>query len=179
MRIYTLGYEGLSLRDYTEVLVTAGVGVVLDVREHPWSQRPDFIRWRMAPALAEAGIDYIHVKSAGNPSHIRKTSQSVDECLMRYREHLESNGECLGELYSHLRLAFERGRPACLTCYERLPENCHRSALIDGLLRLDPLIESVHLPPAERRRNNRLSVSTSSLRKSAFLKPQLLLFGSE
>lgn len=179
MRIYTLGYEGLSLRDYTELLVTAGVGVVLDVREHPWSQRPDFIRWRMAPALAEAGIDYVHVKSAGNPSHIRKTSQSVEECLTRYREHLESNGECLGELYSYLRLAFERGRPACLTCYERLPENCHRSALTDSLRHLDALIESVHLPPAERRRDNRLAVSTSSLRKSAFLKPQLLHFGSE
>lgn len=179
MRIYTLGYEGLSLRDYTEVLVTAGVGVVLDVREHPWSQRPDFIGRRMAPTLREAGIDYVHVKSAGNPSHIRKTSQTVEECLARYRDHLENNGDCLGELYSHLRLAFERGHPACLTCYEHLPENCHRSALVDGLIRLDTSIESVHLPSAERRRTNPFSVSTSSLRKSAFLKPQLLLFSSE
>lgn len=178
MLIYTLGYEGINLQDYTEVLATAGVGVVLDVREHPWSQRPDFIRWRMAPVLTEAGIDYVHVRAAGNPSHIRKSSQSVEECLARYRAHLESNGQCLSELYSHARLAFERGRPACLTCYERLPESCHRSVLLEGLLRLDASIKPVHLPPVERRRSNPLSTSIGSLRKSAFLSPQLLLYGS-
>lgn len=178
MNIYTLGYEGLKLHDYIEILVSAGVGIVLDVRENPWSQRPDFIRWNMEPALASAGIGYVHVKSAGNPSHIRKSSSSVEECLVRYREHLAANDACLGELYSYVRLATERGRPACLTCYERLPKNCHRLALVEGLIRLDPSTEPTHLPPAERRRSNPHILSIGSLRKSSFLNSRLL-FGSE
>jgi uncharacterized protein (DUF488 family) len=173
MRIYTLGYEGLNLHDYIEVLRAANVGVVLDVRENPWSQRPDFIRGNMQPSLVSAGIDYIHVRSAGNPAHIRKTSQSVEECLRRYREHLETNDSCVGELYSYIRLASERGRPACLTCYERSPENCHRSILAGALVRLATSVEPLHLPPVERRRVNTIVSSMGNLHKSSYIHPML------
>ena len=37
MRVYTLGYQQISLDEYMETLVEARVGIVLDVRETAWS----------------------------------------------------------------------------------------------------------------------------------------------
>jgi uncharacterized protein (DUF488 family) len=176
MRVYTLGYEGLSLDAYTSILCAFNVGVVLDVRERAWSQRPDYIKSKMDHGLASVGINYIHVQSAGNPSSIRKTVTTPEECLMLFRKHLRLNPDCVGELYSYVRLAAESGRPACLTCYERASENCHRSVLIEALLELDPTLDPIHLPPAypiTLRRGMSEFASVRSLHKSAFLKPSL------
>jgi uncharacterized protein (DUF488 family) len=179
MRIYTLGYEGLGFKAYADILLSFGVGVVLDVREHPWSQKVDFIKSRFDNRLAEVGIGYIHIRSAGNPSHIRKTAQSAEECLSRYREHLNDHPACIGEVYSHARLTYEAGRPACLTCMEKEPGNCHRSVLAEALLVEDPQIEIVHLPltaPVDLRRPTSEKRLARSLVGSSFLKSALLPF---
>lgn len=178
MRIYTLGYEGLSFKAYADLLLSFGVGMVLDVREHPWSQKADFIKSTFDSRLAGVGIGYTHVRSAGNPAHIRKTAQSADECLSRYRMHLADNPACVGELYSLARLAYEAGRPACLTCMEKPPANCHRSVLAEALQAEDPKVEIVHLPlaaPVELRRPAS-ETSSRTLVGSSFLNPALLPF---
>jgi uncharacterized protein (DUF488 family) len=175
MRIFTLGYEGLGLSGYADILRAFNVGVVLDVRERAWSQRPDFVKSKMDHGLALAGINYIHLQSAGNPSSIRKNVSTPEECLRLYREYLKSNQACVGELYSYARLAYESGRPACLTCYERNPQHCHRSVLIDALVEMDASIEPVHLPltkPIDLRRRAR--IQDGSLVKSSFLFPDFL-----
>jgi uncharacterized protein (DUF488 family) len=145
------------------------------VRDHAWSQNAAFIKSTFGHNLAAAGIRYIHVRSAGNPPEIRKTAATPEECLRRYREHLLKNLSCVGELYSHARLAFESGHPACLTCMERLPENCHRSVLTEALLDEDPQIEIVHLPlvaPVDLRRRVKDLPSARSLFGNAFLDPK-------
>lgn len=179
MRIYTLGYEGLSFKAYADILLSFGVGIVLDVREHPWSQKADFIKSTFDSRLAGVGIGYAHIRSAGNPSHIRKTARSAEECLSRYQEYLAENMSCVGELYSLARLAYDAGRPACLTCMEKEPDNCHRSILADTLKAEDAAVEVVHLPltsPVELRRGTSGKQSSRSLAGSAFLKPALLPF---
>jgi uncharacterized protein (DUF488 family) len=177
MRIYTLGYEGLGFRVYLDTILSFSIGVVLDVRDHAWSQNSAFIKATLAQNLAAAGIGYVHVKSAGNPPEIRKTARTAEECLSRYREHLSSNPGCVGEIYSYARLAFESGRPACLTCMEAAPEKCHRSVLAEALCAEDPQIEVVHLPlvsPVELRRKVKDLSSARSLFASAFLARSLI-----
>jgi uncharacterized protein (DUF488 family) len=177
MRIYTLGYEGLGIRAYADILLSFNVGVVLDVRDHAWSMNAAFIKANFERHLAMIGIRYVHVRSAGNPPEIRKTAKSAAECMTRYREHLSHNSECIGELYSYARLAFESGRPACLTCMEHLPQNCHRSVLVDALTTEDRRIEPVHLPldaPIESRRRGSDLPSARRLFANSFLNPTLL-----
>ncbi|HEX8708839.1 MAG TPA: DUF488 domain-containing protein [Pyrinomonadaceae bacterium] len=175
MRIYTLGYEGLGLEAYVDILRAFNVGVVLDVREKAWSQRPEFIKSKMDHGLAMAGIDYIHVQSAGNPSAIRKNVFTADECLRRYREHIKGKPGCVSELHALVKSASEADRPACLTCYERNPQHCHRSVLIDALIEMDVSVEPVHLPltaPINHRRQK--TTQEGSLLKTAFLFPDFL-----
>lgn len=145
IRLFTLGYQGISLGNYVETLRAAGVGVVLDVREKAWSYKRGFSKSQLERALADADIDYVHVKSAGNPKANRATATSTEECLARYRVHLAENPGCLDELLDHARSASNAGRPACLTCFEQEPEDCHRSILAEELVRLAPRIATTHL----------------------------------
>ncbi len=146
MKAYTLGYEGLALPAYISALKSSGIGVVLDVREKAWSRKPGFSKTALQQALCEVGIEYIHVPSAGNPSINRKTAKSTAECLRRYGKFLKANPACLDELMTHIKHAAKMGRPACMTCYEHLPVDCHRSVLIDALLPLAPKLKFTHLP---------------------------------
>ncbi len=151
MQVYTLGYQGLKLEDYVDTLQEAGVGVVLDVRERAWSYNRRYIKGVMANTLAESGIRYEHLGACGNPSSNRKSASSMEECLTRYRVYLSENADCLDELRNAIANAFETGRPACLTCFEREPDECHRTILLDFLSELAPELEVVHLVPGQIR----------------------------
>lgn len=175
MKLFTLGYQNLNVELYVKSLVNAGVGIVLDVREHAWSQRPAFIKSNLRSSLLSAGIEYQHVKDAGNPSRNRKTARNATECLSRYRRHLKDHAGCLAELLTIIRNGSEAGRPACLTCYERESQNCHRSVLLEELLRLEPLITPLHLEPTIQT-STALKEPRHSLTANAFLAPAWLPF---
>ncbi len=174
MKLFTLGYQNLNVELYVKTLVDAGVGIVADVREHAWSQRPAFIKSNLRTSLSSANIDYCHLRDAGNPARFRKTARNASECLSRYRSHLRKHPDCLGELISIIRAAANYGRPACLTCYERESRNCHRSVLLDELLLLEPLIVPIHLEPTVERAIARQQ--PRSLTANAFLAPAWLPF---
>jgi uncharacterized protein (DUF488 family) len=179
MKLFTLGYQGLDLCGYARELIKVGAGTVIDVRERAWSNRPDFVKSALELGLATSGINYVHVKAAGNPSSIRKTAQSAEECLTKYRRHLQCHHSAVEELYSFVRLAAEAGKPACLLCYERNPHECHRSVLLEMLREIDSSVRAIHLPfrsetelrPFETVPRRRVSVF-----KTAFVAPLFLPF---
>lgn len=174
MKIFTLGYEKISFDVYTHALINANVKILIDVRERAWSQRPEFIKSSLKRGLAQSGIQYVHIPSAGNPSINRKTARSAAECMRRYHQYLKSNPECLGEILSYIKYSSEKGFNACLTCYERDPNYCHRSVLIKELLRVEPEIMPIHLQPSQNIEKARLVEDSPSLLKTAFLTPALL-----
>jgi uncharacterized protein (DUF488 family) len=144
MKIFTLGYQGSSLTTYAAALADAGINIVVDVRETPWSYKPGFSKAPLSNYLGSEGIQYIHVKSAGNPSKNRKTAKNIKECLTRYRDHLALHPECLDELSKLITAAWKRKQKVCLTCFERHAHECHRSILLEELVKRVPLV-AVHL----------------------------------
>lgn len=174
MKIFTLGYEKISLSIYTRALINANVKILIDVRERAWSQRPDFIKSSLQRNLEQADIQYVHLPSAGNPSINRKTARSAAECMRRYYQYLKSNPECLEVILYYIRYAAEKGFNVCLTCYERDPDFCHRSVLIKELLILEPEIMPIHLQPSQNTEKAKPIENTHSVFKTAFLTPALL-----
>lgn len=154
MKVFTLGYQGLSLERYVETLLAANVGIVLDVREVAWSYNRRYIKSVLQKTLLEAGIKYTHLRVCGNPSLNRKTATSIEECLTRYRDYLKENSECLEILLEYVELANNRNQPACLTCYEHKPEDCHRKILTDELIGIAPKLQITHLKYIEATKIN-------------------------
>lgn len=145
MKVFTLGYQGLSLENYVETLLASNVGIVLDVREVAWSYNRRYIKSVLQNTLFDAGIKYTHLRICGNPSANRKTAKSIEECLSRYSEYLKNNSECLEILLEYVETASKQEKPACLTCYEHKPEDCHRKILTDALIEIVPQLEITHL----------------------------------
>jgi uncharacterized protein (DUF488 family) len=144
LKLYTLGYQGVDVDTYVQKLKAVGVGIVADVRETPWSHKRGFCKNILSSELSKAGIDYVHVKSAGNPKENRRTASDMAECLRRYKEYLRDNPAGLLELIEVVRTAAIRNRSVCLTCFERDVHDCHRSILVDAM-RKEIRIRPVHL----------------------------------
>jgi len=129
---------------YVSKLKNAGVGIVADVRETPWSHKRGFCKNILKSELSKAGIDYIHVKSAGNPKENRRTAPDMAECLRRYRVYLDDNPAGVVDLIDIVRTAASRNRTVCLTCFEKDVNDCHRSILVEVMTRQIKL-RPVHL----------------------------------
>jgi uncharacterized protein (DUF488 family) len=135
LNIYTLGYQGVDVDLYVSKLKDAGVGIVADVRETPWSHKRGFCKNILKSELSKAGIDYIHVKSAGNPKENRRTAPDLAECLRRYRVYLDENPSGVADLIDVVRTAASHNRTVCLTCFEKEADDCHRSILVEAMAR--------------------------------------------
>ncbi len=128
-QIFTLGYEKRSIGEFVQLLVEAEIHVLIDVREKAWSHKPGFSKTAFSTALAGVGIEYVHASFAGNPKRFRAQAKTHKASLESYRRHLEANPAIVDE-FDELVSGFLRGgQRVCITCFERHPDDCHRSIL--------------------------------------------------
>jgi uncharacterized protein (DUF488 family) len=141
LRIFTIGYEGVTQAEFLAALTEAGVERVIDIRAVPNSRRPGFSKTPLRGALEEAGIDYVHLRALGTPADGRAAARAGRQADLEriYAGQLELP-EAMAESARMLDLAGER--PSALLCYERDPEDCHRTLLLDAIA---PAAERVHL----------------------------------
>lgn len=141
MRIYTIGYEAATMADFLAALTSAGVRRVIDVRALPLSRRPGFSKSPLRAALAEAGIDYVHLRALGTPAAGREAARKgrVAELEHIYAGQLELP-EAIAQGAEMLALAADQ--PSALLCFEREPGGCHRSLLLKAVA---PASEVEHL----------------------------------
>lgn len=132
MRIFTIGYEGATQGEFLDALKAAGVERVIDVRAVANSRRPGFSKTPLRNALAQAGIDYVHLRALGTPADGRAAARAGrhDELVRIYAGQLELP-EAMAQGARMLELAAER--PSALLCFERDPAGCHRTLLVDAV----------------------------------------------
>ena len=141
MRIFTIGYEAATMPEFIAALKNAGVERVVDVRALPLSRRPGFSKTPLRGALAEAGIEYVHLRALGTPADGRAAARAGRHADLEriYASQLELP-EAIAEAEQMKALAEER--PSALLCFEREPEHCHRTLLLSAVA---PEAEVVHL----------------------------------
>ncbi len=145
--VFTLGYQLSSPETYVAALIAAGVRVVFDVRATPWSRKPGFSKSGLSARLSQSGIEYAHLGFLGNPSENRRAG-TPQASLDAFRRRLEENPALIAKALTCVREAHAAGRPPCLTCYERAPEECHRAIIAEFLAAADPQLRVRHLSAA-------------------------------
>jgi len=141
--LYTVGYEGRTVGELLDALVRADVQRLVDVRELPLSRRRGFSKTALGEALAEVGIEYVHVKPLGNPKPNRERywSGDVEGGARAFRKHLHNGSySALLELADSL-----DGEGTCLLCFERDHQKCHRHVIVESLRELKPGLTVEHL----------------------------------
>ena len=123
--LLTIGYEGCTIDGVLDTLRAAGVGLLIDVRAVPASRKPGFSKRQLAAGLDAAGIRYVHLQGLGTPKPGRDAARAgrPDRMEVIFREHMTSD-RAQAELAEAKVLA--RGNRACLLCFERDHNQCHR-----------------------------------------------------
>ena len=128
MRLFTIGYEGATMAEFVSALREAGVERVIDVRAVANSRRPGFSKTPLKNALAEAGIDYVHLRALGTPAEGRAAARAGQQSKLEsiYAAQLDLP-EAIVAAEEMKVLAADK--PSALLCFERDPGGCHRTLL--------------------------------------------------
>jgi hypothetical protein len=133
--VCTIGYEGRTLEGYLNELLRVGVTVLCDVRRNPISRKYGFSKGTLSNACDGVGIRYEHLPELGIASDQRRgldTQADYDALFAEYqRDSLPLQGPALAKIRRWVRA----GDRVALTCYERLPGQCHRHCVTDALER--------------------------------------------
>ncbi len=134
-QITGVGYEGHSLTSFLASLTDAKVECVVDVRLNAISRKKGFSKRVLASSLAEAGIEYLHLPTLGNPKTNREGFWKPGTTLAahahaEYRRVLQSD-----EALAAMRELLDKAATGAvvLLCFEAREETCHRHLLIDEL----------------------------------------------
>jgi uncharacterized protein (DUF488 family) len=138
-RIYSVGYESLTVSSLVDTLRSAHVTLVVDVRLNAVSRKPGWSKKALGAALEGAGIEYRHEPAFGNPPDNRDSFRRGDgkDGRRRMREILDSgSGPALKQLVEDA-----QDRRVAVLCVERAERNCHRQVITDMAQEIDPTIE--------------------------------------
>lgn len=142
--LFTLGYQGHSIVTLLDLVRTYGISTLIDVRERPYSRKPDFSKLRLAAHLAAEQISYVHLVALGTPKPLRdevRRTKNYPAFFAAVTPLVEAEEEALQEA-----LALARTTPCALLCYEGPVETCHRLAVADALAhRAAGALQIVHL----------------------------------
>ncbi|HXQ11438.1 MAG TPA: DUF488 domain-containing protein [Caulobacteraceae bacterium] len=133
MKLFTIGYQAATQGDVIGRLKAAGVAVLIDVRAVAASRRPGFSKRLLAAGMADAGIDYVHLRALGTPAAGRAAARAGRTAEMRsiYTDYLDHEPAAETELAQAQAIA--SARPAALLCLEADARVCHRRLIAERL----------------------------------------------
>ncbi len=144
--LFTLGYEGLSIDAYLDILLSNNVSAIVDVRKNPLSMKYGFSKTKFAYYAQSAGILYFHLPELGVPSTLRQdlNSPKAYQKLFEYyiTQILPKQSSAIEELKAILRIQTR----IAITCFERDNQFCHRHKIAE-YLKTDPCFDTpiIHL----------------------------------
>jgi len=128
----SIGYEKKDTNSFLDELDEAGVQILVDIRESAFSRRPDFRKAKLTELLSTRGIEYIHLRDAGNPFRLLKDGD-IAECLNLYRQHFLDHPEIVDSVIVKVEDIARQYSTIAFLCYEKLSAECHRSVLFEFL----------------------------------------------
>ena len=147
LQLWTIGYEGAAVHGVVAALADAGIERLVDVRIRAQSRKPGLSKSSLAAELAQAGIEYEHLRDLGTPLEIRAEFRAgnLDDGRRRYREYLQTDDAAIADLDTLARRAAEQ--PTAIICFERDERTCHRLVVCEELER-EFALDVTHLHPA-------------------------------
>jgi uncharacterized protein (DUF488 family) len=145
----TIGYQSATPASFLRSLESARVELLVDIRAVASSRRPGFSKTKLAASVAEAGIDYLHLRALGTPADGRAAARAGHHAEMReiFLEHMTTleAQDALDDLAQIVRA----GRRVCLLCFEADPAHCHRNIVASLLAGMMPLKVTHLIPEAD------------------------------
>lgn len=132
-KLFSLGYEGLTIDKYLDKLIQNEIEILFDVRNNPISRKYGFSKTKLQQFTRAINIQYIHIPELGIPSEIRKDetlSNDIRKLFDFYKTDILQSSldkvEVIKEklINNHL---------IALTCFEADNKLCHRQYICDAI----------------------------------------------
>lgn len=141
--IYTAGYQSHTIDTFLDPLAGSGIEHLIDVRQLPFSRKPDFSKRRLSGHLAAAGVAYAHLVGLGTPKALRdevRRTKDYPAFFDAMRACLADQGPALDEA-----LGLAQASRCLLLCFESDVATCHRWVVVEALQQRAPDLRAVHL----------------------------------
>ena len=143
--IATIGYEGGSVENYLNRLITNDIGLLVDVRKNPLSRKYGFSKNTLIELLSHFGIVYIHLPDLGIESIERKDLTTQDDYNRLFDNYERTVLEEQSEILEQLLDLYEDKKRIALTCFEKEHTQCHRGRITNKLIKLNRGLAVQHL----------------------------------
>jgi len=135
LTVFTIGHSTRTLEEFTQLLKTYGVTLLVDVRTVPRSRHnPQFNKEALPVSLKPEGVRYVHMPEIGGLRRPKRDSVNLAWRNMSFRGYADymQTKEFTDNLLKIVALA--RENCLALMCAEALPWRCHRSLISDALV---------------------------------------------
>ncbi|MBD3196436.1 MAG: DUF488 family protein [Candidatus Lokiarchaeota archaeon] len=143
--LFTIGYEGDNLERYLNKLIKSNIKALFDVRKNPVSRKYGFSKKTLQNACEAIGIEYIHLPELGIESEKRKNLKSqadYDDLFLDYEKLiLPKKKDVINFIHNRL----SNYKRIALTCYEALPQKCHRTRIANAVFSLNNKLRVKHI----------------------------------
>lgn len=137
--LFSLGYEGISIDKYLDILIKNNIDLLIDVRNNPISRKYGFSKTRLSKYCNSVNIEYIHLPELGIPSTYRKKINSKDDLAKMFNFYktaiLELNIDSVRKIIT---LVQER-HSVVLLCFESDYKLCHRNLISNKIFNMTGL----------------------------------------
>lgn len=133
--LFTIGYEGLNIDKYLDLLIRNNIKALCDVRKNPISRKYGFSKNRLNSICEKTGIEYFHFPDLGIDSTKRQSlnkQQDYDNLFNEYERTTLIKGKKLIQQLSEIAKKYKR---IALTCFEASHLQCHRSRLANAIIK--------------------------------------------
>lgn len=131
--VQTVGYEGHTLESYLNVLLQAGVTLLCDVRRNPISRKFGFSKKALTRGCEGVGVKYEHLPELGIDSSQRRGLDTQTDYDALFEDYEQSSLPTQTVALEAIKQWVKAGERVALTCYEHLPQQCHRHCVADAL----------------------------------------------
>jgi uncharacterized protein (DUF488 family) len=132
--VWTIGHSTRSIGEFIEILKSADIQILADVRRFPGSRAyPHFNKETLSESLKKQNIRYIHLPELGGRRKAKKDSRNTawrNEAFRGYADYMETLE--FKEGMNHLE-SLAKEAPTAMMCSEVVWWRCHRSLISDYL----------------------------------------------
>ena len=150
--IYMMGYEGLHVDEFLDIIMKNGIKQLIDVRNNPISRRYGFHKSTLSNICQKLNINYKHFPQLGIPSSLRADLNNFNDYQNLFDQY--ENIILPDNKYINVSSNLINSTPSVLICSEKNPKYCHRYRLAKKIK------EQVNLPIIDLRDERQFKACT-------------------
>ena len=135
-KLFTIGYEGISLEAYLNNLIKHGIKALIDVRKNPLSMKYGFSKKQLETACAGININYYHIPELGIESDKRQVLNTQADYDLLFEDYKKNNLPFTIDSQNRIIQLLNKHERVALTCFEANICQCHRKPLAESISRL-------------------------------------------